>query len=163
MFEFISERPTVEDWRHDLDLSMGHMGIFPMATYKTELFEQLKQLNALLNRYEGVVPSLYHGNLEQPYWYKFDVRVNCAFLVFQAYVKYEVNDERQLTAVLYYTHQPSTDEFPIKRGAEWRTLILKEKEIENPGFVVANIKNAFIRFESYRQIGRDITYAVMNE
>jgi hypothetical protein len=78
-------------------------------------------------------------------------------------VKYEVNEEKKLVAVLHYTHQPSTEEFPIKSGADWKTYVIKDSEVENVGFVVANIKNAFIRFESYRQIGRDITYAVMNE
>ncbi len=75
----------------------------------------------------------------------------------------EVNADKKLVAVIYCAHLPSTDEFPIKGGAEWRTIILNEPEIENPGFVVAYIKNEFIRFESYRQVGRDITYAVMNE
>jgi hypothetical protein len=40
---------------------------------------------------------------------------------------------------------------------------LDEAEIKDPAYVVANIKNEFILFESYRQIGRDITYAVMEE
>ena len=44
-----------------------------------------------------------------------------------------------------------------------KKIELNEEEMENPGFVVAYIKNQFIRFESYRQIGRDITYAVMSE
>jgi len=46
---------------------------------------------------------------------------------------------------------------------EWKTVELKESEIMNPAYVVANIKNHFICFESYRQIGRDILYAVMEE
>jgi hypothetical protein len=78
-------------------------------------------------------------------------------------VKYEVSEEKKLAAKIYYTHHPSTDEFPIKGGADWKTYVIKDSEVENVGFVVANIKNAFICFESYRQIGRDITYAVINE
>jgi hypothetical protein len=163
MFEFISERPNVEDWHHDLELSLPHIGIYRLTYYKNKLYEQLKLLNGLLAEYEGVVPSLFHSNLDQPYWYKLEVRVNNAFLKFQAYVKYEVNTDKKLVAAIHCTHLPSTDEFPIKGGAEWRTIILNEPEIENPGFVVAYIKNEFIRFESYRQVGRDITYAVMNE
>jgi len=163
MFEFISERPTVEDWRHDLDLMFKHLGMYQMKKYKSELHEQLKVLNGLLSQYDGVVPSLYYNNLDQPYWYKLEVRVNNSFLKFQCYVKYAVSEDKKLVAEMHYTHLPSTDEFPIKGGAEWRTYVIKDSEVENVGFVIANIKNAFIRFESYRQIGRDITYAVMNE
>jgi hypothetical protein len=163
MFEFISERPNVEDWRHDLNISFQHLGIYRISHFKSTLYEELKKLNAILSEYEGVVPSLYYNNIDKPYWYKFEVRVNNAMQKFTAYVKYEVNADKKLTAEIYCTHLPSTDEFPIKGGAEWRTIVLTESEIENPGFVVAYIKNEFIRFESYRQIGRDITYAVMEE
>ena len=76
MFEFISERPNVEDWRHDLNLSFQHLGIYRMAHYKSALYEELKKLNTLLSEYEGVVPSLYYNNIDRPYWYKLEVRVN---------------------------------------------------------------------------------------
>jgi len=163
MFEFISERPNVEDWRHDLNLSFQHLGIYRMTHYKSALYEELKKLNTLLSEYEGVVPSLYYNNIDRPYWYKLEVRVNNSMQKFIAYVKYEVNTDKKLFAEIFCTHLPSTEEFPIKGGAEWRKIELKEEEMENPGFVVAYIKNEFIRFESYRQIGRDITYAVMSE
>ncbi|MFM7667203.1 MAG: hypothetical protein ACKO7D_03340, partial [Bacteroidota bacterium] len=64
MFEFISERPTVEDWHHDLDLMFKHLGMYPMKKYKSELHEQLKVLNGLLSKYDDVVPSLYYNNLD---------------------------------------------------------------------------------------------------
>jgi hypothetical protein len=41
--------------------------------------------------------------------------------------------------------------------------VLTESEIKDPAYVVANVKNHFICFESYRQIGRDILYAVLEE
>lgn len=163
MFEFISERPNVEDWHHDLDLMFGNLNMYSLAHYKTKLHEQLNALNNLLNQYDGVKSTLQQDELDQPYWFKLVVRVNDAPIQFESYVKYEVNADKKLVAVHHFTHQPSTEEFPIEEGVRWKTLVLKESEIKNPGFVVANIKNTFICFESYRQIGREITYAVMNE
>ena len=163
MFSYLSLRPTVEDWRHDLDLSMSPLGIYRIPRLKDDLFEQLKKLRAILSEYQGISANLTYTDMDQPYWYKIEVRVQNSFRFFHCYVKYDVNEDKKLAAQLYCTHRPSTEEFPIEGGVEWRTITLNEAEIKDPAYVVANIKNEFILFESYRQIGRDITYAVMEE
>ena len=160
----ISLRPSQGEWRKDLDMSMIPLGIYREPYFKQGLFEELKKLESVLREYPGIHPKLTYSDVEiAPYWYKLQVRVHHANLKFQAFVCYEINEQRELVAKIHCTNQPSTEEFPIEGGVEWKTVELKESEIMNPAYVVANIKNHFICFESYRQIGRDILYAVMEE
>jgi hypothetical protein len=164
MMETITLRPAVEEWRHDLDLSMSPLGIYRMDQLKQGLFSQLKKLETLLREYQGITAILTYNEPDTPpYWYKLEVRVNHALLKFKAFISYEINEQQQLTAKIHCTDRPSTDEFPIKGGVEWKTIILTESEIKDPGYVAAYVKNQFICFESYRQIGRDILYAVLEE
>ncbi|MFM1836983.1 MAG: hypothetical protein RJA04_1671 [Bacteroidota bacterium] len=162
--ETITLRPSQEEWRKDLDLSMIPLGIYRVQHYKQGLFDQLKKLESLLREYQGIHAMLKYSEVEiEPYWYKLEVCVNHARLKFQAFVCYEINKEQQLVATIYCTNRPSTDEFPIEGGVEWKTIVLYDSEIKDPAYVVAHIKNHFICFESYRQIGRDILYAVLEE
>jgi|LauGreDrversion4_2_1035121.scaffolds.fasta_scaffold13328_7 hypothetical protein len=164
MMETITLRPSQEEWRKDLDLSMIPLGIYRVQHYKQGLFDQLKKLESLLREYQGIHAMLKYSEVEiEPYWYKLEVCVNHARLKFQAFVCYEINEEHQLVATIYCTNRPSTDEFPIEGGVEWKTIVLNDSEIKDPAYVVAHIKNHFICFESYRQIGRDILYAVLEE
>jgi hypothetical protein len=164
MMETITLRPSQEEWRKDLDLSMIPLGIYRVQHYKQGLFDQLKKLESLLREYQGIHAMLKYSEVEiEPYWYKLEVCVNHARLKFQAFVCYEINEEQQLVATIYCTNRPSTDEFPIEGGAEWKTIVLNDSEIKDPAYVVAHIKNHFICFESFRQIGRDILYAVLDE
>ena len=164
MMETITLRLSQEDWRKDLDLSMIPLGIYRVQHYKQGLFDQLKKLESLLREYQGIHAMLKYSEVEiEPYWYKLEVCVNHARLKFQAFVCYEINEEQQLVATIYCTNRPSTDEFPIEGGVEWKTIVLNDSEIKDPAYVVAHIKNHFICFESYRQIGRDILYAVWEE
>jgi len=164
MMETITLRPSQEEWRKDLDLSMIPLGIYRVQHYKQGLFDQLKKLESLLREYQGIHAMLKYSEVEiEPYWYKLEVCVNHARLKFQAFVCYEINEEQQLVATIYCTNRPSTDEFPIEGGAEWKTIVLNDSEIKDPAYVVAHIKNHFICFESYRKIGRDILYAVLEE
>lgn len=164
MMETITLRLSQEDWRKDLDLSMIPLGIYRVQHYKQGLFDQLKKLESLLREYQGIHAMLKYSEVEiEPYWYKLEVCVNHARLKFQAFVCYEINEEQQLIATIYCTNRPSTDEFPIEGGVEWKTIVLNDSEIKDPAYVVAHIKNHFICFESYRQIGRDILYAVLEE
>lgn len=114
MFEFISERPNVEDWHHDLNLSFQHLGIYRMSHYKSALYEELKKLNTLLSEYEGVVPSLYYNNIDRPYWYKLEVRVNNSMQKFTAYVKYEVNTDKKLLLRFFALIYPAQKNFLLK-------------------------------------------------
>lgn len=164
MMETITLRPSVEDWRKDLDLSMIPLGIYRMQHYKQGLFDELKKLENVLQEYQGIHAKLiYHEPDIPPYWYKFEVCVNHVRLKFQAFVCYEINEQKQFVAKIHCTDRPSTEEFPIENGVEWKTILLNESEIKDPSYVVAYIKNHFICFESYRQIGRDILYAVLEE
>ncbi|MEY5132602.1 MAG: hypothetical protein RLZZ198_606 [Bacteroidota bacterium] len=164
MMETITLRLSQEEWRKDLDLSMIPLGIYRVQHYKQGLFDQLKKLESLLREYQGIHAMLKYSEVEiEPYWYKLEVCVNHARLKFQAFVCYEINEEQQLVATIYCTNRPSTDEFPIEGGVEWKTIVLNDSEIKDPAYVVAHIKNHFICFESYRQIGRDILYAVLEE
>ncbi|MFN5347132.1 MAG: hypothetical protein ACK5B3_07900 [Bacteroidota bacterium] len=164
MLETITLRPSVEDWRHDLDLSMSPLGIYRMDFYKKGLFEQLRKLENLLREYQGVVPHFqYSGHDIAPYWYLFEVRVNNAMLRFKAMLSYELDEANKLIVKIHFTDRPSTEEFPIEEGVAWKTLILDESDIKDPAYVAAYVKNLFISFESYRQIGREILYAVLQE
>jgi hypothetical protein len=164
MMETITLRPSQEEWRKDLDLSMIPLGIYRVQHYKQGLFDQLKKLESLLREYKGIHARLIYSEPElDPYWYKMEVCVNHARLKFQAFVCYEIDEQQQFVAKIHCTNRPSTEEFPIEGGVEWKTIVLNESEIKDPAYVVANIKNHFICFESYRQIGRDILYAVLEE
>jgi len=164
MMETITLRTSVNEWRKDLDLSMIPLGIFRKQYYKQELHEQLKNLQSVLCEYDGVHAMLIHNDPEiEPYWYKLEVRVNKEIYRFQSYVSYEINADKKLTVQMLYTKRPSTNEFPISAGLEWETLVLTESEIKDPAYVAAYMKNQFICFESFRQIGRDILYVVLEE
>jgi hypothetical protein len=164
MMETITLRLSVDDWRKDTDLGFGPLGIYRMDHYKQGLFSQLKKLKSLLNEYHGVTAILSHNVPDiVPYWYKLEVRVNHAHVTFKAFISYEVNEEKKLIAKIHCTDRPSTEEFPIEGGVEWKTIILTETDIKDPAYVAAYVKNQFICFESYRQIGRDILYAVLEE
>jgi len=164
MMETITLRPSVEDWRKDMDLGMAPLGIYRMDRYKQELFKQMRILENLLREYQGVTAILSYNQSDiAPYWHKLEVSVNHSYQKFVALVCYEVNEENKLTAKIHCTNRPSTEEFPIEGGVEWKTIILTESEIKDPAYVAANVKNHFICFESFRQIGRDILYAVLEE
>jgi hypothetical protein len=164
MMETITLRLSVDDWRKDTDLGLNALGIYRTDHYKQGLFSMLKKLESLLREYHGVTAILSYNDPEiEPYWYKLEVQVNNASLKFKAYVCYEVNEEKKLIAKIHYTDRPSTEEFPIEGGVAWKTIILAESDIKDPAYVAAYVKNQFICFESYRQIGRDILYAVLEE
>jgi len=164
MMETITLRPSVDDWRKDIDLGMGPLGIYRIDHYKQVLFSQLRKLENLLREYDGIVAILTYSDSDiAPYWYKMEVRVNHSFQKFKAFICYEVNEEKKLVAKIHCTDRPSTEEFPIEGGVEWKTIILTESDIKDPAYVAAYVKNQFICFESYRQIGRDILYAVLEE
>jgi hypothetical protein len=164
MMETITLRLGVEDWRKDADLALGNLGIYRLYHYKQGLFSQLRKLENLLREYDGVIAILsYNDSNIAPYWCKLEVCVNHSYPKFVSSVCYEVNEEKKLVAKIHCTHRPSTEEFPIEGGVEWKTIILNESDINDPAYVAAYIKNEFICFESYRQIGRDILYAVLEE
>jgi hypothetical protein len=97
MMETITLRPSQEEWRKDLDLSMIPLGIYRVQHYKQGLFDQLKKLESLLREYQGIHAMLKYSEVEiEPYWYKLEVCVNHARLKFQAFVCYEINKEQQL-------------------------------------------------------------------
>jgi hypothetical protein len=157
MMENITLCTCVEDWRKDIDLGMGLLGIYRIDHYKKGLYSQLRKLENLLKEYEGVAATLICNDYNTaPYWYKLEVCVNHSFLKFNALVCYEVTEEKKLIAKIHYTDQPSTVQFLLEGGVEWKTIILSEPNIMDPAYVVANIKNLFICSESYRQIGRAI-------
>jgi hypothetical protein len=164
MMETITLRPSVEEWRKDLDLAMAPLQIYREPFYKQGLFEQLKKLASLLCEYQGIHAEVNYSDPDiAPYWYKLEVRVNNASLKFKAFVAYSFDEQHQFVAKIHCTNRPSTEEFPIEGGVEWKTIILSESDIKDPAYVVANVKNHFICFESFRQIGRDILYAVLDE
>lgn len=166
MMETITLRLGVEDWRKDIDLGMSPLGIYRLEHYKQGLFRQLRMLENLLREYEGIVAILHYNDTfstTAPYWFKLEVCVNQSLLKFIAFVGYEVNEDKKLIAKIHCTNRPSTEEFPIEEGAEWKTIVLSESDIKDPAYVAAYVKNLFICFESYRQIGRNILYAILEE
>jgi hypothetical protein len=164
MMETITLRPAIEEWRKDLDLSMSPLGIYRMDHYKRNLLKELTKLEALLNEYQDVRAIVSYADSGQaPYWFRLIVRVSSSWEPFKAHVCYEVNEEKKLIAKIHCTLRASTEEFPLEGGVEWKTIILTESEITDPAYVAAYVKNQFICFESFNQIGRDILYAVLEE
>jgi hypothetical protein len=164
MFETITLRTSVEEWSKDLDLAMSHMGIYRMDELKKGILQGINSLCFLLNTYDGVQAfRLDEPAQEKGYWAGIKINVEKSAQTFFAYIKYDVNEKGQLFGEIYYTHQAHTLEIPIPKGVEWRKDLMYDPEISNPAYCIANLKNHFIRFESFQQLGRNITYCVLME
>ena len=164
MFETITIRTSVEDWSKDLDLAFGYMGIYRMDELKKEIIQGVNSLCFLLNLYEGVQAfRLDEPAHEKGYWTGIKVNIKKSSQPFYAYIKYDVDEKSVLYAEIYYTHQAHTIEFPIPKGVDWRKDLLQEPEITDAAYCIANLINHFIRFESFQQLGRNITYCVLME
>ena len=62
--ETITLRPSVEEWRKDLDLAMAPLQIYREPFYKQGLFEQLKKLASLLCEYHGIHAEVNYSDPE---------------------------------------------------------------------------------------------------
>lgn len=163
MIETITMRPQLEEWQKDMDLSMNRLGIYRMNDKRKELVRGMQLFAELALNYEGLYAEVLLPERKDAFWTGIRVKATNSALQFEAYVHYAVDKEQKLHAVIRVTDRPTTDEFPIPDGRSWKTDILYDSEIEDPLFVIANVKNYFIQFESYRQIGRDVLYAPLEE
>ena len=163
MIETLTMRNTKEEWLHDLDMGMGNIGIYRMKTLKNLLIKNMNQLTELLNDYESLRCITIVPFKEDNFWFGMKVIAKGYDLPFYAYVSYGVDEKNKLFAEIYFTARPTTEEFPIEDGVEWKTERLYECEIKDTRYVVANLKNNFIIYESYKRIGREIIYSVLEE
>ena len=161
--EFLTMRTAREEWRKDLDLGLGNIGIYRMETLKNSLLKNLNELIDMINEYQSLNAHLVPARKYEDFWFSITVKPKDEHLPFYADVKYGVDDQHKLYAEIYFSVRPTTEEFPIENNIEWKTERLYESEIKDTRYVVANIKNYFIIYESYKRIGRDILYAVMEE
>ena len=161
--ETLTLRTSKEEWRKDLDLGLGNIGIYRMETLKSSLLKHLTELAEMINDYQSLKALIVPARKYDDFWFSISVNPNDDEMPFYADVKYGVDENHKLYADVYFAARPSTEEFPIAEGIEWKRERLYESEIKDPRYLVTNIKNHFIIFESYKRIGRDILYAVLEE
>ena len=161
--ETLTLRTSSEEWKKDLDLGLGNIGLYRMESLKIALLKNLNELAAMISNYQSLKAHVMPARKYQDFWFSITVNPENEYLPFYAHVKYDVDEKYKLFADIFFAARPSTDEFPIQEGIEWKTERLYESEIKDPRYVVANIKNHFIIYESYKRIGRDILYAVLEE
>lgn len=161
--ETLTLRTASEEWRKDLDLGLGNIGIYRMEAIRTALLKNLNELAAIINNYQSLKAHVVPARKYQDFWFSIAVNTEDEHLPFYAHVKYGVDEKHRLFAEVFFAARPSTDEFPIEEGIEWKTERLYESEIKDPRYVVANIKNHFIIYESFKRIGRAVLYAVLEE
>ena len=161
--ETLTLRTSREEWRKDLDLGLSNIGIYRMEDLKATLLKNLNELAEMINDYHSLNARVMPARKLQDFWFSISVNPDDEHLSFYADVIYGVDENHKLYADIYFAARPSTIEFPIAEGIEWRKERLYESEIKDPRYVVTNIKNHFIMFESYKRIGRDILYAVLEE
>ena len=160
MFEIISLSTRQADWRKDLEQSMFLMGIMREKHMASELMEQIGYLCALLNQYDEINAKPLSAN-ECPNDFLAGIKVDIRDLQsFEAHIRYKL-EEGRLMAEICFTKTATTADFPIEEGVEWSLDILKEHEVKDPAYVVANLKNHFIIFLGFQKIGRDVIFSVM--
>lgn len=163
MIETITMRPQLEEWQKDMDLGLNRLGIFRMNELRKETVKGMQLFAQLALNYQGLYAEVLMPDRENVWWVGIRVKAEHADLQFEAYVHYAVNENNKLHAIIRVTDRPTTEEFPIPEGRSWKTDTLFESEIKDPRYVIANVKNYFIQFESFRQIGRDVIYASLEE
>lgn len=163
MIDTITMRPQLEEWQKDMDLGMNRLGIYRMNVLRKELIGGMQQFVQLALNYEGLYAETLMPERNSDWWTGVRIKAKNSGLQFEAYAYYAVDPDNKLHAVINVTDRPTTEEFPIPEGRSWKLDKLYESEIKDPRYVIANIKNYFIQFESYRQIGRDVIYAPLEE
>ena len=163
MIETLTMRCSKDEWLNDLDLGLGNIGVYRMKTLKNLLIRNMSELSDLINNYESLRSFTIVPYKEDNFWFGMKVLAEGGYLPFYAYVFYGVDEKNKLFAEIYYTSRPTTEEFPIEGGVEWKTDRIYESEIKDTRYVVANLKNSFIIYESYKRIGREIIYSVLEE
>jgi hypothetical protein len=165
MIVTITSRAAAEEWMQDLEMAFNAMGSYRMEEYRNELLMGVNTLVDMLNRFEGT--RAFRSDRENcPEGFSLGVKVNYAEagFPFQAFVRYEVDEDRKLVGVIHYTDTASTEEFPIAGfGYTWKTEYFRERSENKPGQLVAWMKVFAIQFLSMQVIGRDILYAVLEE
>ena len=163
MIDVITTRTSIQEWKNELNRAMKAAGI----SRKDEIYEQLEEgmrsLANLINDFRGVSASL----IQPGYRDEFNVglRVTCEGLdeAFWAYITYNNGECNRPSVEINFTERPSTKEFPLENGTRWKIVNLKEREVKDPLYVVAHVKNYFIQFESFRRIGNEIIYSILEE
>ena len=163
MIDVITTRTSIQEWKNELNRAMKAAGVRRKDEIYQELEDGLRSLANLINDFRGVEAVL----VQPGYRDEFNVglKVQCEGMdeVFWAYITYNNAEFNRPSAEINFTERPSTKEFPLEKGTRWKTLNLKEREVKNPLYVVAHVKNYFIQFESFRRIGNEIIYSILEE
>ncbi|MFN5182273.1 MAG: hypothetical protein ACK5D5_04515 [Bacteroidota bacterium] len=156
-------RTSNEEWSKDLELGLGNIGVYRIEQMRNELVRNMNSLVTIISSFAGINARLITPLKGQDFWIGITVIPQDNLLPFEAYVSYGVDKQHKLFAKIHFTDRPSTAEFPIEGGYSWKTEILYESEIKDTRYTVANVKNHFIIYESFKRIGRDIIYSVLEE
>jgi hypothetical protein len=156
-------RTSSNDWFKDLEMGLGNIGVYRIEQLRHGLLKNMETLVTMISSFQGLNARLILPLKGQDFWIGITVIPEDKLLPFEAYVSYGIDKQHKLFAKIYFTDRASTSEFPIDGGYSWKTEILYESEIKDPGYTVTNVKNHFIIFESFKRIGRDIIYSVLEE
>ena len=163
MIDVITTRTSIQEWKNELNRAMKAAGIRRKDEIYEQLEEAMRSLANLINDFRGVSASL----IQPGYRDEFNVglRVQCEGMdeAFLAYITYNNGECNRPSVEINFTERPSTTEFPLENGTRWKIVNLKEREVKDPLYVVAHVKNYFNQFESFRRIGNEIIYSILEE
>ena len=163
MIDVLTTKTSVKDWTAEMNRSMRAAGI----KRKDELFERLEEgmklLVSLINDFSGLEAKLIYPRLRDEFHLGIMVSSHGHTSPFQAYISYDNIDDKKLEVSINYSERPSTEEFPLENGSKWKVDKYEGSEVNDPMFIVACVKNSFIKYESFRRIGNRIIYSILEE
>jgi hypothetical protein len=163
MIDELTTRSSLKDWKSELNKSMRAAGIKRKDELYERLEEGLKLLVNLINEFSGLDAKLIYPAYRDEFHVGLMVKAYGQNDHFHAYITCDTIEDKSLDVEINYSERPSTEEFPLENGSKWRVEKLNESEVKDPLFIVAYVKNCFIKYESFRRIGNRIIYSILEE
>jgi len=163
MIDVLTTKTSLKVWTTEMNKSMRAAGIKRKDELYERLEEGMKLLVNLINEFRGLEAKLMYPGYREEYHIGIMVKAYGKDMHFEAYITCESLGDRNLDVEINYTERPSTEEFPLENGSKWKIDKHKGREANDPMFIVACVKNSFIKYESFRRLGNKIIYSILEE
>jgi len=163
MIDVLTTRTSIQEWKNELNRSMKAAGIKRKDEIYEQLEEGLRKLVSIINEFRELQASIMQPGYRDEHDIAIRVEAEKMDHSFFAFITYTDANTNRPSVEINYTERPTTKEFPIEGGTKWKIVNLKEREVKDPLYVIAYVKNCFIQYESFRRIGNSIIYSILEE